>query len=147
MLTITEPKHYGKRVSIKTTSKAKIHISPHSSLHGAYSELKSGNKIVLLAIIHLCSDSLNTIFIGGNTLKELSKETGFTEPSIRNAVTKLKLSKLIEPTLLRGEYIVNPLYAIKGSCSLVWRNYQRIEGQLREAKGAKAVPLHYLYCA
>lgn len=128
---VKEPKHYGKAVKPETKANGKITILTSSSLYCSYTALKAGEKAVFTALLRFMADGLNTIHIGGETLEALAKDTSFTRPSIRNAVSALKKVGLIEPTTLSGEYVINPLIAVKASDTGAWIHYQKIETQKR----------------
>lgn len=131
MATVKEPEHYGKAVAPDTKANGKIILLTSSPLYKSYTSLKAGEKAIFTAILRFMTDGLNTIHIGGDTLEAIAKDTGFTPPSIRNAVTALKRAGLIEPTTLSGEYLINPLIAEKASFYGVWISYQKIEAQKR----------------
>ena len=105
-------------------------------MYKAFEEKTTGSeKKVMLAILKLMAKDLNVITIGGKTLLEIMDETGMSESHIRNSVSKLKSLFLIEPTgVLRGEYIVNPTFAIKGDIRKVWRFYGELENKTRRLK-------------
>ena len=142
--TTKEPLHYGAKVKVNHNSRRLYTINPESPLNQLYRKLTAGEKAVLQSLLKFCSDHVNLIHIGGETLEALCLDTGYTSTSIRNAVTKIKRAHLIEPTGLKGEYIINPLYAIKGNYSSVWRTYQVIESQLRQSKGNKGVHICFV---
>jgi len=91
-------------------------------------------KTIMLAIFRYMESDTNLIAIVGNMLDTLRKDTGMSESQIRNKVSELKKLHLIEPTSLRGEYIVNPTLAIKGKSGKVWEMYGNIERKLGNAK-------------
>lgn len=130
-----EPENYGKALLPETNANGKITLLTSSPLYKSYTGLKAGEKAVFTALLRFMTDGLNTIHIGGETLEAISKDTGFTPPSIRNAITALKRAGLIEPTTLSGEYIINPLLAEKASYYGVWISYQKIEAQKRRHEG------------
>lgn len=130
-----EPKHYGIAVPTAHNTKEAYSINPESPLNGAYAKLTGGERLILQSILRYCGKGSNLIHIGGETLEVICKDTGYTHESIRNAVANIKKTHLIESTGLRGGYIVNPNYAIKGDCAGVWATYQTIENQLRKSNG------------
>ena len=131
-----EPKHYGVAVSTVHNTKESYKINPESPLNGAYGKLTGGERLILQSILRYCGMNSNLIHIGGDTLEAICKDTGYTPESIRNALANIKKTHLIESTGLRGGYIVNPLYAIKGDYAEVWATYQTIENQLRQSNGS-----------
>ena len=82
-------------------------------------------KNILLSLIRLMDDDMNTVQVGGDTLEEVCRETGYGKQVVRNKLGSLY--PLLEKTGLRGEYIVNPLFAIKGNETSVWKVYHKIE--------------------
>ena len=74
----------------------------------------------------------NLVQIGGATMTSLVGRTGYSEGTIRKAMVVLNKFKLAEKTNLRGEYIVNPLFAVKGNEELVWQVYGKIEKKLQD---------------
>jgi len=135
MSKLIEPKHYGEAVAPDTGANGKITILTSSPLYQCYTGLKAGEKAVFTALLRFMTNGLNTIHIGGETLEAIAKDTSFTPPSIRNAITALKRAGLIEPTTLVGEYLINPLIAEKASFYGVWINYQKVEVQKRRHAG------------
>lgn len=135
MIKAQEPEEYGKVVPPETKANGKITLLTSSPLYKSYTGLKAGEKAVFTALLRFMTDGLNTIHIGGETLQAISKDTGFTPPSIRNAVTALKRAGLIEPTTLSGEYVINPILVEKASYYGVWISYQKIETQKRQHAG------------
>ena len=98
----------------------------------AYTEFEKStigaDKKVMLSILKYMIADFNIININGSTLKSISNETSMSESHIRNSISRLKKLYLIEPTRdFRGEYIVNPTFAFKGSESKVWHTYGLIE--------------------
>lgn len=87
----------------------------------------TGKKVLLSVLKHMESD-LNTIIIGGDTLKSMINDTMLSESQIRNGISELRKLGLIEPTRqLRAEYIVDPTLAIKGNPNIVWKFYGALE--------------------
>ena len=83
------------------------------------------SKNVMLAILKYMDDDMNTIQVNGDTLDAIIDHTGYNKQVVRNQLVKLK--PLIERTNLRGEYIVNPMFAVKGNKDKVWKMYSKIE--------------------
>ena len=102
-----------------------------------YEPLDLTAKNVLSALLVFMDTHANTIQIGGDTLEELLKRTKYSEGTIRKALVRLNKIGLAEKTGLRGEYIVNPLFAIKGSEDKVWDMYKLIEVQRTLSQGTR----------
>lgn len=119
----------GIKKGVYSNSTKDVLVKVQGSLyHKFFVPMGKTEKNVLLSMLTLIDDDLNTIQVGGDTLTELVNLTGYNEQSIRNKLRNLH--PLIEKTSLRGEYIVNPLFAVKGSETQVWNNYKRIENEL-----------------
>ena len=86
---------------------------------------------VLLEILKHIDDGTNLVQIGGEYLLLIMINSGYSEKAIRNSLSKLNKVGICERTNLRGEYIVNPLFAVAGSEESVWRMYSRIENDLK----------------
>ena len=146
--TTKEPLSYGTKKSVKGANKSLMRLNQDSSLYNnVFTSLTSGVKVVMLAIGHYATDNKNLIHLGGDTIKAVAEETGFTVPSVRNAITALNKCGIIEPTGLKGEYIINPLFALKGNFYAVWKFYQAIEAQRRILKGHSGVPVNPIISA
>ena len=83
------------------------------------------SKNVMLAILKYMDDDMNTIQVNGDTLDAIIEHTGYNKQVVRNQLVKLQ--PLIEKTSLRGEYIVNPMFAVKGDEKKVWNIYKKME--------------------
>ena len=86
---------------------------------------------VLLEILKHIDDDTNLLQIGGNTLLAITTSSGYSEKAIRNSLSKLNKAGLCERTNLRGEYIVNPLFAVAGNEDSVWNAYSKVEADLK----------------
>lgn len=143
-----EPLHYGVKKSVKGSNKSLFRILQESTIYNnEFTSLTSGVKVVMLAIGHYATDNRNLIHLGGDTIKAVAEETGYTVPSVRNAITALNKCGIIEPTGLKGEYIINPMFALKGDYRAVWKFYQAIESQRRILMGHSGVPVHPIISA
>jgi len=143
---VKEPKHYGVKLPLSAwKNRSRIHIDPTTILYKTvYSPLTAGVKVVLQAILSYTDSGTNLISIGGDTLEAIAEQTRFTKEGVRNAVAILKKANLIESTGLRGEYIVNPMFAIRGDYLEAWGSYQKIEGQRRQSNEKAMIPTHTL---
>jgi len=99
-----------------------------------YVKLGQTAKTVISGLLKHMNNDTNLFYVGGDTLKKLVAHTGYSDATIRNQVSKIVKTNLIEHTSLRGEYIVNPLFAVKGDEKLVWKSYERIEIELHKDK-------------
>ena len=108
-----------------------INLKTNGKLWKVFENKTSGTgKTVMLAIFRYMESDTNLITINGNTIIAIKNDTGMSESQIRNKVSELKKLHLIEATTIRGEYIVNPTLAIKGSSGKVWEMYSKIEQSL-----------------
>jgi len=114
-------------------SNGKVELKTAGSLYkNEYVLLGHTAKQILAAILKYMEADLNTIHIGGETLKNIMEYTGYNEQVIRNHLRELY--PLIEKTRqIRGEYIINPTFAVKGSEQAVWDFYRTLEYKI-EAK-------------
>ena len=116
----------------RNTNKA-VSLKVAGSLYKTYFiSIGQTSKNVMLAILKYMDDDMNTIQVGGDTLTAISEHCGYNDQVIRNQLKKL--FPLLEKTNLRGEYIVNPQFAVKGNEELVWDMYNKIETLKREQK-------------
>ena len=111
-------------------SKGRVILKTDGSLYQKeFVRVGQTSKNIMLAILKYMEEDLNTIIISGETLKFIMQHTGYTEQVIRNHLRELY--PLIEKTRqIRGEYIVNPLFAIKGSEHAVWEFYSSLQHKL-----------------
>jgi len=86
---------------------------------------------VLLEILKHIESNTNLLQIGGDTLLAITVSSGYSEKVVRNSLSKLNKSGLCERTNLRGEYIVNPIFAVSGCEDSVWRMYANVEASLK----------------
>jgi len=117
---------YGRKITVESNAKKGVWLRVHGELYNnAFVRVGHTAKNVMLAILECMDDDMNTIQIGGDTLKKLKKITRYSEQTIRDNLRVLH--PMLEKTgQIRGEYIVNPTFAVKGSEELVWMNYTRI---------------------
>ena len=106
-----------KNVEIKT--KGKLY-------NNYFIGLNKTQKNIMTIVLQLMEKDLNTITFLGDTLKEIMDKTGYTENTIRKNLSLLY--PLIEPTKQSTrEYIVNPMFAIRGDEAKIWKMYGSIE--------------------
>ncbi len=98
---------------------------------GVFMKLGGTEMKVLLEILKHIEPNTNLLQIGGDTLLAITVSSGYSEKVVRNSLSKLNKSGLCERTSLRGEYIVNPVFAIAGCEDSVWGMYQKIEADLK----------------
>jgi len=108
-----------------------VMINTESDIYKVLENETSGSaKKLILAMFKLMTKDMNHIIVGGETLETLCEETGLSEAQIRNKTSELSRLHIIEPTrLIRAEYIINPVLAIKGSSNAVWKFYGELERQ------------------
>jgi len=116
----------GRRLKVVSNTKKGVELKVHGELYNKlFVRVGHTAKNIMLAILECMDDDMNTVQIGGDTLKQIKKITMYSEQTIRDNLRVLH--PIIEKTgQIRGEYIVNPTFAIKGSEELVWLNYTRI---------------------
>jgi len=119
----------GNRLQPSANIQEAVTLHIHSKLYkDVFSNLGNTSKRVMLVILSYMENDLNTIQVGGEVLDAMSKHTGYGAQTIRNQLAKLY--PLLEKTNLRGEYIVNPLFAVKGNEESVWKFYRGLEDTL-----------------
>jgi hypothetical protein len=116
-------------VNYDTNGSVKLMVN-NNAYKDVYMKLRGTERKVFDAIMKFMDRDTNLIQIGGGTLKALIDETEYKEETVRKAVSALKKVYAIEGTDLRGEYIVDPCIAVKGSEEEVWKTYQQIEYRL-----------------
>lgn len=96
-----------------------------------YLGLDNTAKTVLGAILPVVDDD-NLVQIGGRTLQFVLETTGYEENTVRKQLVKLNKSGILEKTNLRGEYILNPAFAVAGDEDEAWKMYGIVEMVLRD---------------
>ena len=143
---MSEPKHYGEAVSLSRGTNQKAKINQQGKIYDdGFLSLTDGQKSVMIEMLNFTDNGLNTVCMSGDTKYKVVNNTGFTDGGVKNAVTAIKNTELIEPTGVNGEYVINPILATKGDSSSVWCNYQKIESQKRVSNGNKPVPIHLVW--
>ena len=122
-----ENKPNGVKVKAITNTTKEVVLKIDSSLYiKNFIEVGQTGKNVMLAILKYMDNDTNLIQIGGDTLKLLVGHTGYSSQVIRNHLRCLY--PMLERTVsIRGEYIVNPIFAYKGYECEVWEVYCGIE--------------------
>lgn len=122
----------GNIVNVSSETKDKVTLLVGGRMYAdEYMKLDNTAKTVLDSILKYISNGTNIIHIGGDTLIAMCKFTGYQEQTIRKAIVRLNDSSILEKTTIRGEYMVNPLFAYKGEESRVWFSYSQIEKELK----------------
>ena len=112
-----------------------VELKVNGSLYvDCYMNLDGTAKHVINAILKYMDNDTNLIQIGGDTLQAIIDLTEYNEGTIRKAMVRLNKFSIAEKTNLRGEYIVNPLFAIKGNDISVWNTYRSLEEAMRVRK-------------
>lgn len=120
----------GIKRDVKCGTNKRVELKVKNDIYcNEYIGLGKTDKCVIAAVLMLIENDMNTIFIGGDTLDELSSITGYNAQTIRDSVVRLSRLFLLERTSVRGEYIVNPLFAVKGNEKSVWDVYGRINNE------------------
>lgn len=123
----------GVRQDAEYNTDSFVAIKTKGSLYrDKFTSLSDGEKKVLMAILDFCDNDLNTIQVSGDVATAMEDAYNIKIKTIRNVLPKLY--PIVEKTHLRGEYIVNPLFAVKGSEDSVWRMYNKIESELKVLK-------------
>jgi len=125
----------GVRKDCENNTKKNVELKVNSDLYqNEFMKVGQTSKNVMLAILKYMDDDLNTIQIGGDTMECMMIHTGYNKQVIRNQLKVL--FPIIEKTgAIRGEYIVSPTFAVKGSEALAWESYASVENRLRECRG------------
>lgn len=129
MNNIYRPNGNGVKCSFNTKYMV-VHVMSSELYNTEYKNLSHTSKKVLESVFKFMTVNMNTINIGGDTLKSMIDYSGYSEKTIRNQVSEICKTKILEHTSNRGEYIVNPLIAYKGDYKEVWRTYGEVEIQL-----------------
>lgn len=123
----------GVKTSVNRNTGKSVELLVNGSMYvDCYMNLDGTAKHVINAILKYMGDDSNLIQIGGDTLNAIIELTEYNEGTIRKAMVRLNKFGLAEKTNLRGEYIVNPSFAVKGNEKLVWDTYGSIENSLKE---------------
>ena len=116
----------GVKISAETNTKCKVVLITDGTMYGDYFvEVGQTGKNVMLAILKYMECDMNTICIGGDTMELISKHTGYNTQSIRDQLKGLY--PMLEKSSVRGEYIVNPMFAYKGNIKDVYNTYELVE--------------------
>ena len=108
-----------------------IEIFEEHDIYRSFVEHTIGaEKKVMMGILKYMEPDMNHVIINGETLVNIMNTTGLCKQQIRNCVTNLKKLHIIEPLRLRAEYIVNPLFAVKGNYDEVWKFYGQMNAEL-----------------
>jgi len=122
----------GKLVDVQKGTFGKICINRNDKLYYEYMRLRSDDKLILDAMLMLMHTDMNHITMLGDTLEEVSKKTSCKVKAIRDGLTRLKKTNLIEKLQLEGEFLINPVFAYKGIINSVWLfiQYLHYNGQV-----------------
>ena len=122
----------GAKKKVDVNTKLDVVLKVNGKMYNeVYVNLRHTDKNVLSAMLKYMDNDLNTIQVSGDTLVALMGYTGYQMQTTRDSVVRLQKCKLVEGTGLRGEYIVNPLFAVKGNEDKIWEHYKK----LNEIKG------------
>ena len=86
---------------------------------------------VLNMLISIMVEDTNLVSLSKTKLLKIIEYTGYTESTIRKALVRLNKSGLAERTNKRGQYIINPAFAVKGEESHIWFIYSKVEIKLK----------------
>ena len=114
---------------VEAGTKGNILLKRNSNAYADYLQLRSDDKAVLDSILALMQTNSNHIILAGDTLLAVSEVSGYTVSSLRNPVARLAEMNFLQPVAqgVPAEYIVNPLFAIKGTESSIWSFIQAIQ--------------------
>jgi len=116
----------GVKVQAVKGTRGRITLQTNNKAFKVFKDLRSDDRRVLDSIMTYISTNTNHIIVDGDTLKLLKRDTGYTVATIRNSISRLKQSNLINKLQLDHEFIVNPLLAVKGDEQKVWEFIQMI---------------------
>lgn len=120
----------GRTQDASYNTESYVAIKTKGSLYrDKFTSLSDGEKKVLMALLDFCDNDLNTIQVGGDVANAIEDTYSIKVKTIRNVLPKLY--PIVEKTHLRGEYIINPMFAVKGNEDSVWRMYSKIESELK----------------
>ena len=128
----------GVKVHTTTGTRGNVTLLTNSSYFNVYRDLRSTDKKVLDVIMQLVSADTNHIIVAGDTASEIRSRTKYSASTVRHSVSRLKQSNLLNKLQLPSEFILNPMFAYKGSKAKVWKFLLSVEykGNVpREVKG------------
>ncbi len=102
--------------------------------NGAHMELDLTARKILGVMLRLMGTDTNLVSMNTKKIAIVSKDTGYSESTIRKALVRLNKCGLAEKTDKRGKYIVNPTFATKGDTNNAHYMYEKIEIKLRTLK-------------
>ena len=117
----------GLKRDVRTNTRGNVLIKINNSIYDEYKDLRSDSKAIMDSILYLMSTDSNHLIIEGDTLEALSQHCGYTVSTIRRLVQDLTRVELLMKLSLPYEYIVNPLFAIKGRECDIWQFIQQVE--------------------
>ena len=127
MPTLTDREN-GVTVSVLKGTHGNIILKTSSSYYRAYSNLRADDTKIMDAILQIATTNTNHFVASGQTLQALVDISKYSQGAVQNALVRLNELHLISRTnKISGEYIVNPLFAIKGSECAVWQFIQAVE--------------------
>lgn len=117
----------GFKVNPLRGSKGNIVLKTNSLYYENYIDLRSDDKAIMDTLLYVTSTNTNHFVVANDTIDLIVRRSGYAESTIMNALTRLHSKDLIHTITLPYEYIVNPLFAIKGSECEVWQFIQLIQ--------------------
>ena len=123
----------GTKQKVDTNTKKDIVLKRKGNLYKkVLPKLRTDDKKILFSLLTFMTDNTNHIIVAGDTMQAVIKDTGFAEQTIKDSLSRLNKKGLIQGSkkLLPFEYIINPLFAIKGNERDIWEFQHNIECQL-----------------
>ncbi len=108
-------------------ARGNILLKTTSNEYNTYLALRSDDKAILDTLLYVSSTNTNHFIVANHTLDVIVEKSGYAKKTVLNALTRLETYSLIAKLDLAYEYIVNPLFAIKGSECDVWKFIQTIQ--------------------
>ena len=117
----------GLKQKVYKNTKGNILLKVNSTAYQSYINLRSDDKSIMDSLLYLMGNNTNHLILLGDTLEALVEQCGYSKGTIRATIPRLTRLHLISKGTLPGEYIINPLFAIKGNECEIWKFLQTIE--------------------
>ena len=118
----------GTTIDVQKGTYGRLTINRDNKLYYVYKALRSDEKTIMDSILTYMDSASNIITVNGATLDAIVDDSGYSPKTVRNVLSLLCKTNLLESTLqLDREYIINPIFAIKGGNDIsVWQAYQSL---------------------
>jgi hypothetical protein len=102
-------------------------VKGNSSLYEDYLALRSDDKAIMDTLLSVATTDTNHFIAANDTLRVIAELSGYAPSTIMSSIKRLKALHLINSLQLPYEYVINPLFAIKGSECEIWKFIQTAE--------------------